>query len=71
MITKPIVHYKGEAPIAPWLWNPECMVAYLDEVLDHPRLGKCYEVTTSKIVTFPDKDGTFETRNTIYKRVVE
>jgi hypothetical protein len=71
MSIKPIVHYKGEATIAPWLWNKDCIIAYLEEVIDHPRLGRRYQVTTSQIVTRPDKDGAFETRNTIYRRAVE
>jgi hypothetical protein len=71
MITKPIVTYSGKLNILPWDYNPKLIVARIELVLDHPRLGRCYDVRTTQIVAYPDKDGTFETRNTIYKRAVE
>ncbi len=68
---KPVVHYSGPISIREWLHsepNNIEYIAYLPEVLDHPNLGRCSQVRTSGIVKFPDKSGTFETRNTIYEK---
>lgn len=34
----------------------------------HPVLGHAPDIRTSRLVTLPDAEGTFETLNTIYKR---
>ena len=44
--------------------------AMLFDVKNHPRLGDCNYVSTSRVLSVSD-DGTIETLNTIYKRVVE
>lgn len=49
--------------------TPIDYVGHLPEVLNHPRLGKCFDVRTSTILVFPDEQGNFETRNTKYIRV--
>lgn len=69
---KPKVYYVGNLVIKEWprYFNetPIEYVGLLPEVLNHPRLGKCYDVRTSKIVKFPNELGNFETRNTKYIR---
>jgi hypothetical protein len=67
---KPVVYYVGVAKI--WHWNddPRYPVASLPVVLDHPRLGNCYDVRTS-VVLHQYFDGTIETMNTIYKPVAQ
>jgi hypothetical protein len=71
-MNKPEVHYVGELRIKEWpRYSNEDPIEYvglLPEVLNHPRLGKCYDVRTSKIIRFPNKLGNFETRNTKYIR---
>ena len=44
--------------------------AMLFDVKNRPRLGDCNYVSTSRVLSVSD-DGTIETLNTIYKRVVE
>lgn len=63
---KPVVHYVGTPEF--WNWNGDITqpVASLPVVLDHPRLGNCYNVRTS-VVLREWFDGTIETMNTIYK----
>ena len=41
--------------------------ATLFDVKNHPRLGDCAYVSTSKVLSVSD-DGTIETLNTIYKK---
>ena len=70
---KPEVHYIGNLTIREW-WgrqkdtDPIVYVAMLDVVIDHPRLGKCYDVRTSVITEWPDDKGNFETMNIRYIR---
>jgi hypothetical protein len=61
---KPVVHYIGK-PYGLQLGG-RC---YLDEVVDHPRLGHCHEVSTSGVVRIEPNTGIFETYNTVYKPV--
>lgn len=63
---KPVVYYAGVAKVWHWDGNPTIPVASLSIVIDHPRLGTCYNVRTSKIL-YQYFDGTIETLNTIYK----
>jgi hypothetical protein len=61
---KPVVYFLGQPFF--FMWNSLDEVARLPFVINHPLLGKCSEVRTSKVLAkFPD--GSFETRNTIYK----
>lgn len=67
-IEKPVVHFIGEPHY--WMWDAKNEVASLYVVLDHPRLGACYNVRTSTVKQkFPD--GSFETRNTMYVPATE
>jgi len=62
---KPVVHFSGQANFVKW--NPpvtDIEVAHV-YALDHPRLGRQH-VRTSEVLHKFD-DGSFETRNTIYK----
>lgn len=72
---KPEVYYHGPLLITEWIGNDGettgIFVGRLQQVLNHPRLGKCYDVRTSDIVTWPNKNGDFETRNTRYSRVYQ
>lgn len=43
--------------------------ASLTDVKDHPKLGDCEWVRTSRVVEIRDNGKTIETRNTIYKQV--
>jgi hypothetical protein len=63
-IEKPVVYFVGEPYY--WMWNETNEVASLQAVLEHPRLGNCPDVRTSTVLQKFD-DGSFETRNTIYK----
>jgi len=67
---KPVVYYEG--PVDFWNWNDDDRypVASLFRVVDHPRLGNCYNVRTSVIVN-KYFDGTIETLNTIYKPIAQ
>lgn len=69
---KPEVSYTGPLRITEWINSygetTGIFVGRLNQVLDHPRLGKCYDVRTSDIVVWPDDKGNFETRNTKYIR---
>jgi len=70
---KPIVHYSGILLIREWFYSKKdniSYIAHLEQVYDHPKLGYCKDVRSSSIVKFPDKEGTFETRNTIYKKQI-
>jgi hypothetical protein len=67
---KPVVHYKGEAKVYVWPYSPEnnpTLIGYLEEVTDHPYLGREFGVRTSKIIVPPNESGQFETLNTIYE----
>lgn len=69
---KPEVFYTGPLIITEWLNSygetTSIFVGRLQQVLNHPVLGKCYDVRTSNIVVWPDDNGNFETRNTKYIR---
>jgi hypothetical protein len=69
---KKVVLYRGPATFTEYLHCDEenqCIyVGKLIEVMDHPRLGHCWDVRTSRIVRFPNEQGTFETLNTVYKK---
>jgi len=70
--TKPTVHYQGTAQFFVWPWclgedGKEIIVGRLPMVIDHPRLGQCFDVRTSKVVKPIDEHGKFETQNTIYE----
>lgn len=61
---KPVVFYGSSAAVE------VDRRAMLFDVKNHPRLGDCNYVSTSRVLSVSD-DGTIETLNTIYKRVVE
>lgn len=48
-----------------WLWRGETEVAGLFAVINHPKLGQCFDVRTSQVLN-KFSDGSFETRNTMY-----
>lgn len=65
---KPVVYFTGKPDF--WMWNATNEVASLQLVVNHPRLGWCSDVRTSTVLhKFPD--GSFETRNTIYKPMAQ
>jgi len=66
--SKPVVHYEGEASFFYYSEDSNLLAAKLDFVIDHPKLGSCYNVRTSAVLDVKD-DGTIETRNTIYRSV--
>ena len=61
---KPVVYYVGVPQFE--LWNPTDEIARIPFVINHPLLGKCYDVRTSKVLA-KFSDGSFETKNTVYK----
>lgn len=61
---KPVVYFV-DLPYY-WMWDKTNEVASLKLVLGHPYLGDCPDVRTSTVKQKFD-DGSFETRNTIYK----
>lgn len=63
-IEKPVVYFTGEPYYQ--MWDTKNEVAIVELVLNHPRLGDCRDVRTST-VKYKFDDGSFETRNTIYK----
>ena len=65
-MTKPVVHFVGEA----FLLAGGVGGAFLDEVLDHPSLGHAFDVRTSKVVSHNETTGDFETLNTRYVKVL-
>jgi hypothetical protein len=66
-----VVHYIGPLSIHEWvLTDSIAYIARLREVIGHPALGDCFDVRTSAIVEWPNEEGTFTTRNTIYKRYI-
>jgi hypothetical protein len=68
--TKQVVQYVGNATVYLWPWTKEeVYVARLPLALNHPKLGRCYDVRTSRILKQPDESGRFETLNTIYEKV--
>ena len=69
---KPVVHYEGTPRFSVWPWSKnedgsDITVGVIPFVFDHLKLGRCYDVRTSKIVVPIDSDGKFETLNTIYE----
>lgn len=64
IMNKPVVYFTGEPSY--WMWDEKNEVASLEAVIDHPKLGDCRDVRTSTVKQKFD-DGSFETRNTIYK----
>jgi hypothetical protein len=69
---KQLVQYVGEARLYIWPFSPESAPFYVANIplaLNHPKLGRCYDVRTSRIVKHPDETGRFETVNTIYEKV--
>lgn len=64
---KPVVYFTGVPHF--WMWNSKDEVAGLDRVINHPNLGTIEDVRTSKVLN-KFRDGSFETRNTVYKPYV-
>jgi hypothetical protein len=64
---KPVVYFTGVPHF--WMWNSKDEVAGLDRVINHPNLGTIEDVRTSKVLN-KFGDGSFETRNTVYKPYV-
>jgi len=65
---KPVVYFDSYPEF--WMWNEENEVASLHLVYNHPHLGYTYNVRTSTVLK-KFEDGSFETRNTMYKPVTE
>jgi hypothetical protein len=61
---KPVVYFLGKPEF--FMWNTIDEVARLPFVINHPLLGKCRDVRTSTVLA-KFSDGSFETRNTVYK----
>lgn len=61
---KPVVYFIGIPHF--WMWNADNEVAGLDRVINHPNLGMIDNVRTSTVLN-KFGDGSFETRNTLYK----
>jgi len=74
-MNKPVVHYKGKPVFMERVYeNAEgkkklLSIAKLSVVTDHPKLGWCHDVRTSKVMVPMDHEGRFETLNTIYEPV--
>ena len=64
---KPTAYYTGPMMVSYDYLN-DVSRAFLSFV-DHPVLGKIDGVTTSPIISPPDKLGCFETKNTFYKPI--
>lgn len=64
LVDKPVVHYVGECH-----FRGEGNRAYLDEVVDHPRLGHNFDISTSAAISYDPETGILETLNTTYKPV--
>lgn len=64
---KPVVYFIGVPHF--WMWNSKDEVAGLARVINHPNLGTIDDVRTSKVLN-KFRDGSFETRNTVYKPYV-
>lgn len=68
MPIKPVVQYTGNALVsANYRDVPQRADIY--GVLNHPRLGQCPWVITSQVLSFDEKTGRIETKNTIYEKV--
>jgi hypothetical protein len=66
VITKPIVHYRGDCTFSMTPMDKE--VATIYDVVNHPKLGHQRVVYTSEVINKFD-EGVFETRNTLYVKV--
>ena len=64
---KPTAYYTGPMTIS-YDYLYKVSRAFLSFV-DHPTLGRVEGVTTSRIISPPDKMGCFETQNTLYKPI--
>lgn len=64
---KPTAYYVGPVMVSYDYLN-DVSRAFLS-IVYHPVLGEVEGVTTSRIVSPPDKDGCFETRNTFYEPI--
>jgi hypothetical protein len=64
---KPVVYFTGVPHF--WMWDSKNEVAGLDRVINHPNLGTIDDVRTSTVLN-KFRDGSFETRNTVYKPYV-
>lgn len=62
-MTKKIVHYKGDVGI---LGVGYCAFLY---PVDHPNVSNKKVVKTTPVMSFDEKTGEIETKNTIYRRV--
>jgi hypothetical protein len=63
---KSVVYYIGVPEFYNWNGQPDQVVARLQHVINHPKLGSVNNVRTS-LVEKVLEDGTIFTRNTIYK----
>lgn len=68
MTDKPVVYFLGVPRF--WMWNATNEVASLDYVIGHPKLGNISGVRTSTVLQ-KFADGSFETRNTMYKPMAQ
>ncbi|NDB59073.1 hypothetical protein EB001_11540 [bacterium] len=63
---KPVVYYVGPACVVD---RGDHSIVLLEFVSNHPTLGMEYDICTSRVISPPDKDGCFETKNTLYKPI--
>lgn len=64
-----VVHYEGDVTFHKANLNDITLTfASIPLVLDHPRLGKCFNVRSSVVCSGIDDEGSFYTMNTYYKK---
>ena len=65
------VHYEGEVMFHQYHLNEITLTfATIPLVLDHPKLGKCFNVRSSVVCSAIDDEGSFYTMNTYYKKAI-
>jgi hypothetical protein len=64
-----VVHYFGTATFHKVEFDDITLTfASIPLVLDHPKLGRCFDVRSSVVCSNLDEDGSFYTMNTYYKK---
>jgi hypothetical protein len=64
-----VVHYFGTPTFHKVDFNDITLTfASIPLVLDHPKLGRCFDVRSSVVCSNLDEDGSFYTMNTHYKK---
>ena len=64
-----VVHYFGTPTFHKVDFNDITLTfASIPLVLDHPKLGRCFDVNSSVVCSGIDDEGSFYTMNTYYKK---